>query len=83
MYAFVGITEAEKDADLHRWQASLALHYNRSLDSVPIYPLTDNPVMASLRGIYTRTDLCHAPGWPPMEDHKSFTDYSEMFSVRC
>ena len=64
------------------FQESLASYYNRSLDSVPVYPLTDNPVMASLRGIYTRTDLCHAPGWPPMEDQECFTDYSRLFVVR-
>ena len=68
--------------DVTQWRNSLSTYYTRSLDTIPIYPLTDNPVMANLRGIYIRTDLCDAPGWPPMEDHKTFIHYNEMFTVR-
>ena len=67
-------------SEIKKWRHSLSQHYDRSLDEVPVYPLTDDPTMAKLREVYIRTDICKAPKWPPIQSNDTFTDYSSIFS---
>ena len=70
-------------SDLSRWQADIAFHYSRTLDEFPLYELTDDPKMVSLRHLYTRTEMTDTKGWPPTATERKYDDYSSLFVTVC